>query len=113
MHPASEVASVSDGLVSACSLLCEDLNEDLHGADEDWSQRLDLLQVLGQPLPLQGVEKVSLSTLDVLIDFRETRAEILDELDQVLHGLDDLGDGEIVENLLTIPADLTDLRGVK
>ena len=32
--------------------------------------------------------------------------EILDELHEVLHGLDDLRDGEVVEHLLAVPAQL-------
>ena len=113
MHPTSQVASVSDGLISASSLLVEDLDEDLHGADEDGSQGLDLLQVLPEVLPLLGVQKISLPTLNVVADFGEAGTQILHELDQVLHGLDDLRDGEVVQHLLTVPADFPHLGGVE
>ena len=113
MHPTRQVAPVSDGLIRAGPLLVEDLDEDLHGADEDRSQGLDLLQVPPEVLSLLGVQEVSLPPLDIVADFGEAGAEVLHELDQVLHGLDDLGDGEVVQHLLTVPADFPHLRGVK
>ena len=39
--------------------------------------------------------------------------EIFDKLDEVLHGLDDLGDGEVVQHLLAVPADFPHLGRVK
>ena len=113
VHPAGQVTPVSDGLIRAGSLLVEDLDEDLHGADEDGSQGLDLLQVLPEILSLLGVEKVSLPALNIVADFGEAGAEILHELNQVLHGLDDLRDGEVVQHLLAVPADFPHLGRVK
>ena len=37
----------------------------------------------------------------------------LDEGDEVLHGLDDLGDGEVLEDILTDADDLPHLRLIK
>ena len=113
MHPPREVVPVGDGLVGPGALLVEDLDEDLHGADEDGSQGLDLLQVLPEVLSLLGVEKVSLPALNIVADFGEAGAEILHELNQVLHGLDDLGDGKVVQHLLAVPADFPHLGRVK
>jgi hypothetical protein len=38
--------------------------------------------------------------------------EILDELDEVLHGLDDLRDGQVVQHLLAVPAQLPETKQV-
>jgi hypothetical protein len=36
--------------------------------------------------------------------------EILDELYEVLHGLDDLRDGQVVQHLLAVPAQLPETK---
>ena len=46
--------------------LVQDLDEDLHAADEDGGEGLDLLKVLAQALPLARVQKVLLTTLNVM-----------------------------------------------
>lgn len=43
----------------------------------------------------------------------EARREVSDELHQVLHGLDDLRHGEVVEHLLALADDLAHLRLVE
>ena len=50
----------------SCSHLIQDLDEDLHAADEDGGEGLDLLEVLAQALPLARVQKVLLTTLNVV-----------------------------------------------
>ena len=50
----------------SCSHLVQDLDEDLHAADEDGGEGLDLLQVLAKALPLAGVQKVFLTTLNIM-----------------------------------------------
>ena len=48
------------------SHLIQDLDEDLHAADEDGGESFDLLQVLAKALPLAGVQKVFLTTLNIM-----------------------------------------------
>ena len=53
--------------MSGCfTRLVQDLDEDLHAADEDGGEGLDLLEVLAQALPLARVQKVLLTTLNVV-----------------------------------------------
>ena len=53
--------------MSGCfTRLVQDLDEDLHAADEDGGEGLDLLEVLAQALPLARVQKVLLTTLNVM-----------------------------------------------
>ena len=66
MHPPREVVPVGDGLVGAGALLVEDLDEDLHGADEDGGQGLDLLEVAAQLLPGLRAQQVLLPRLHVV-----------------------------------------------
>ena len=48
-----------------------------------------------------------------MANFGEAGAEVFDELDEVFHGLDDLGDGQVVEDLFAVPTQLPDLRLVE
>ena len=113
MHSASEIISICDGLVCSGSLLIENLDKDFHRADENWSQGFNLLQMKTQVLSLLRVEEVDPSGVHVLADLGEAGTEVLDELDEVLHSLDDLGDGEVVQHLLAVPANLPHLGSVK
>ena len=113
MHSASEIISVCDGLVSSGSFLIENLNEDFHRADENRSQSFDLLEMKTQVLSLLRIEEVDPPGVHVLADFGEAGTEVLDELDEVLHSLDDLGDGEVVQHFLTVPANLPHLGSVE
>ena len=113
MHSPGEIISVCDCLVSPGPLLIEDLDEDLHGADEDRRQGLDLLEVETEALPLLGVEEVEPPGVHILAHLGEAGAEVFDELDEVLHGLDDLGDSEVVQHFLAVPADLPNLGRIE
>ena len=53
-------------LFTALAPLGENLDEDLHAADEDGGEGLDLLEVLPEALPLTRVQKVLLTTLNVV-----------------------------------------------
>jgi hypothetical protein len=46
----------------------------------------------------------------VSIDFIQCLHQVLDELDEILHRLDDLGDGQVVKDLLAVAAQLPDLK---
>ena len=106
MHPSSEIISVCDCFISSCSLLIQDLDKDFHGTNQNWSQSFDLFQVQSKTFPLVGIEKIKLSGLNILTNFGQTRTEVLDNLDKILHGLNELGDCEIIQNFLTILTDL-------
>ena len=113
MHSASEIIPICDGLVCSGSFLIENLDKDFHRADENWSQGFDLLEMKTQVLSLLRIEEVDPSSVHVLADLGEARTEVLDELDEILHRLDDLGDGEVVQHLLAIPANLPHLGSVE
>ena len=113
MHSSSEIIPVCDGLVSSGSFLVENLNEDLHRADENRSQSFDLLEMKTQVLSLLRIEEVDPPGVYILADLGEAGTEVLDELDEVLHCLDDLGDGEVVQHLFTVPAYFPHLGSVE
>ena len=51
--------------------------------------------------------------VDFARDFGETGTEILDELDQVFHALDDLGHCQVIEDFLALADDLAHLGFVE
>ena len=93
--------------------LVQDLDEDLHAADEDGGEGLDLVHTAGQALPVDLVGQVLHPLLHLPGDLAQARRQIFHELDQVLHGVDHLRHREIVQNLLTLSDDLADLGLVK
>ena len=54
-----------------------------------------------------------LPRLHIMTHFWQTRTEVLNKLDEVLHGLDNLGDGQVVQHLLTVSAYFSHLRRIK
>lgn len=89
--------------------MSDDLNENLHGADENRRQGLHLLEAAHEDVAVHLVGELFLPGVDFARDAGEARAQILDELHEVLHALDHLGHGEVVEHLLALADDLAHL----
>jgi hypothetical protein len=56
------------------------------------------------------VEKIFSPGLHIVADLGQAGAQVLDELHQVLHGLDDFGNGEIVKNLFAVATQFSNLK---
>ena len=65
----------------------------------------------GQVVPLVRIQQILSPDVNVMAHLGETGREILDELDEVLHRLDHLGDGQVVQNLLAVATKSADLEG--
>jgi hypothetical protein len=93
--------------------LSQDLNEDLHGADENRSQGLDLLQTTDEDIAMHLMGQLPLASIHLTRHFGKARTQVLDELDQILHAFDDFGHSQIIEDLLALADDFSDLRFIE
>ena len=66
--------------------------------------------MVAEGVSLVRIEEIFSACLNIVADLREAGAQVLDELDQVLHCLDHLGDGQVVENLLAVAAKFSNLK---
>ena len=93
--------------------LSQDLNEDLHGADENRGQGLDLLQTTDEDIAMHLMGQLPLTSIHLARYFGKARTQVLDELDQIFHAFDDFGHSQIIEDLLALADDFADLRFIE
>ncbi len=66
--------------------------------------------MMAECVSLVRIEEIFSACLNVMADLGEARAQVLDKLDQVLHRLDHLGDGQVVKNFLAVAAKFSNLK---
>lgn len=108
-HARGQVVSVLGGLVGALSALLDDVDVDLHAADENRSQNLDLLKAADENLAVHLMRQLLLAVADLTRNLTKARTQIFEELNQVFHGVNDLADRKVVENSLAFAHNLAHL----
>lgn len=76
-----------------------DLDEYLHGADENGREGLDSVEASDENLSMSGVRELLLAVVDVLGESTQPGGDVLDELREVVNALDDLSYLRVVEHL--------------
>ena len=64
-------------------------------------------------IALVRVEEILASRFHIMAHLGQTRTQILDKLDQILHGLNHLRDGQVVQHLLAVAAEFSNLKKLK
>ena len=90
-----------------------DLDKNLHGADENGSKSLDLLEATDEDITVDLMRELLLAGVNFARYASKTRTQILDKLHQILHTLDDLCNVQIVEHFLALADDFAHFRLVK
>lgn len=83
--------------------------EHLHAADQNRRQDLHLLQAAHQNLGVHLMRELCLPPVDLTRHLAQARTQILEELHQILHHFDHLGNGQIVQHAFAFAHDLAHL----